>query len=104
MCVAWLYDLADPPQLLPIGRHMQQEQQVRPMLLFFNPLFTRIQNAALLFAPLSLALQLAVDAACALAVYFGESSSGASAAAQEIFAALACFARLIAACDVGVPV
>jgi hypothetical protein len=55
-------------------------------------------------------LQGVADAACDLALYFGEttgsacSSGGALSASQDIFAALASFARLVASCDVGLPV
>jgi hypothetical protein len=55
-------------------------------------------------------LQAAADAASALAVYFGEASSSSSgsnitiAASQDIFAALASFARQVTACDTGLPV
>jgi hypothetical protein len=53
--------------------------------------------------------QAAADAVSALAVYFGEvssssSSSSTTGASQEIFAALASFARHVAACDIGIPV
>ena len=54
--------------------------------------------------------QSAADAASALAVYFGEASYSASSsssvlsACQDIFAALASFARLVSTCDVGLPV
>jgi hypothetical protein len=49
-------------------------------------------------------------AVSALAVYFGEvsnssgSDSSIQAAAQDIFAALASFARLVSSCDIGIPV
>ena len=52
-------------------------------------------------------LQVAADAVRALAVYFGESSAcnnGAAAMCNDIFGSLASFARLAAACDVGLPV
>ena len=59
-------------------------------------------------------LQAAADAVSALAVYFGEvssssssssnSSSSTTGASQDIFAALASFARHVAACDIGIPV
>ncbi len=52
-------------------------------------------------------LQVAADAVRALAVYFGESSARSDAAAatcNDIFGSLASFARLAAACDVGLPV
>ena len=59
--------------------------------------------------------QAAADAVSALAVYFGEvsssssssssiSSSSTTGASQDIFAALASFARHVAACDIGIPV